>query len=269
MTSQRMRKSRPAHEAMPEDKLEEKPFLEHLEDLRQTIIKALLVFGGAFLVCIPLTIKGYTIALLKRPLVSAISRMGETTNAAPLPTLYPAGGFVVAMKISLVAALVISLPFILYFIGGFVLPALTKRERRYFKPALACGSLLFYLGIVLCYFLTLPWALQFFWRFNDFMGVENLWTINEYVKFTGRLLIAFGLIFEIPLVILLLVKIGILNYRILSEKRRYAIVIAFVMAAILTPPDVITQLMMAVPLVVLYELCVLVARLMRSKDVAV
>jgi len=97
------------------------------------------------------------------------------------------------------------------------------------------------------------------------MGVENLWTINEYIKFTGRLLIAFGLIFELPLVILFLVKIGVLNYQILSQKRRYAIVIAFIMAALLTPPDVITQLMMAVPLVLLYELCVFGARLMECR----
>ena len=90
-------------------------------------------------------------------------------------------------------------------------------------------------------------------------------TINEYIKFAGRLLIAFGLIFELPLIILFLVRIGVLNYQILSQKRRYAIVIVFVAAAILTPPDVITQLMMAIPLLVLYELCVWGARLMSSE----
>ena len=262
-----MKKNHPAHERSHEEKLEEKPFLEHLEDLRRTIIKALLVFGCAFLLCVPLTFRGFTVAIFKRPLVHALTRVNESVEAVRLPTLYPAGGFIVAMKISLEVALVISLPFILYCIGDFVLPALTRHERRYFAPVLVAGSLLFYCGIILCYFLTLPWALQFFWKFNSLMGIDNLWTINEYVKFAGRLLIAFGLIFEMPLVILFLVKIGVLDYRILSQKRRYAIVIAFIVAALLTPPDAITQLMMAIPLVALYELCVLGAWLMRGKNV--
>lgn len=262
-----MRRENPARETAPEGRLEEKPFLEHLEDLRRTLIRVLLTFGCAFLFCLPLTIKGWTVALLKRPLVIALSRMLEGDSAALLlPTLAPAGGVAVAIKISFEAALVVSFPILLYLVGNFVFPALTRRERRYFTPALAGGAILFYTGMALCYFVTLPWALQFFWNFNELMGIHNLWTINEYVRFASRLLLAFGLVFELPLVILSLVKIGILDYKILREKRRYAIIIAFVAAAILTPPDAVTQIMMALPLLLLYEICVWGARFMRDSD---
>lgn len=260
-----MNQNRPVPEETLKDRLEEKPFLEHLEDLRRAIIKALLVFGGAFVLCIPLTVRGFTIGLLKRPLLLALMRaQRDTISGSLLPTLSPAGGFAVAMKVSLGCALVLSFPVLLYLAGDFLLPALTKKERRYFSPALVAGAVLFYAGMALCYFVTMPWALQFFWKFNDVMGIENLWTINEYVKFTTRLLIAFGVVFEMPLVILFLVKIGVVDHGVLRRNRRYAIVIAFVVAAVLTPPDIVTQLIMAVPLVLLYELCVWGARMMEK-----
>jgi len=246
------------------ERLEEKPFLEHLEDLRRTIIKALCAFGCAFLVSIPLTLRGYTLDLLKRPLMRAICREGgNPVQAALLPTLSPAGGIAVAMKVSAETALVISLPVILYLIGVFILPALTQKERRYFGPVLGGGTLMFYGGMAFCYFTTLPWTIQFFWSFNRLMGIGNLWTINEYVTFVSRMLIAFGLVFEFPLVVLSLVRAGVLGYRVLSEKRRYAIVFIFVLAAVMTPgPDVVSQIVMALPLLLLYEICVWGARLM-------
>ncbi len=231
----------------------EKPFLEHLEDLRRTAIKALLAYGCAAAVCFPLTLKGWIVDLLKRPLI----RAAAGGPPAPLPTLSPGGGFAVAMRISMEGAAVLSLPVLLFQIGGFVLPALTRRERACFVPALACGAALFYAGMAFCYLTALPWAVQFFWNFNRFMGIENLWTINEYIFFATRTLIAFGLVFEFPLVVLLLVKIGVLNRRMLSGKRSYAIVLIFVLAAVLTPgPDAVTQCLMAAPLLLLYEACV-------------
>ena len=252
-----MRRKIPAPEERSAERLEEKPFLDHLEDLRRTLIKALLVFGGAFLLAVPLTVRGYTLRVLKRPLVIALSRIGGSeAGSAALPTLSPAGGFSVAMKVSLGCALVISFPLMLYFAGSFVLPALTRRERRYFTPTLAGGTALFYAGMALCYLVTLPWAIQFFWKFNALMGIGNLWTINEYTKFAARLLIAFGVIFELPMVVLFLVKIGVVDYRMLRSARRYAILCIFVVAAILTPPDAVTQVMMAIPLLILYEICV-------------
>ena len=256
------------HAPAQAEKLEEKPFLEHLEDLRRTIIKALCAFGCAFLVSVPLTIRGYTLGLLKRPLMLVIGRQGGSPAAAAiLPTLSPAGGIAVAMKVSAETALVISLPILLYFIGIFVLPALTQRERRYFGPALGGGTLMFYAGMAFCYFTTLPWTIQFFWSFNNLMGIGNLWTINEYVTLVSRMLIAFGLVFEFPLVVLFLVRAGILSYRVLSEKRRYAIVLIFILAAVMTPgPDVVSQVVMALPLLLLYEICVWGAKLIERRE---
>ena len=257
-----MRSDLPPPDAAASPVAEEKPFLDHLEDLRRTMLRAVLAYGCVVLLCIPLTLKGYTVGLLKRPLMRA------TAGGAPatLPTLTPGGGFAVAMKVSLESAIVLSLPLLLYFIGGFVFPALTKRERGYFVPALACGAALFYAGMVFCYFTTLPWALQFFWNFNRLMGIDNLWTINEYISFVSRTLIAFGLVFEFPMVVLFLVKVGILSRRVLSQNRSYAIVLIFVLAAVLTPgPDAVTQCLMAAPLVLLYEACVVGARLMERR----
>jgi sec-independent protein translocase protein TatC len=228
----------------------------------------LLALGAAFAFCFPLTLKGYTITMLKRPLLGALRRAGgNPALEGMLPTLYPAGGFAVAMKVAAECAVVVALPFLIYFAGVFVLPALTRRERTYFAPALIAGAVLFYAGMAFCYLTTLPWALRFFWEFNRLMGIDNLWTINEYITFTSRLLIAFGIVFELPMVILFLVRVGILDHRILSEKRRYAIVLVFVVAAVMTPgPDVVSQVIMALPLLLLYELCVWAAKLMERLD---
>lgn len=264
-----MNRSHPAPEPSEREQPDEKSFIDHLEELRWTIIRVLLVFLCAFACCIPLTLRGYTINLLTRPLAAATGRTGSGSPGIVLPTLYPAGGFAVAMKVSLELALVLSLPLVLYFVGLFLLPALTRRERRYFVPALLYGALLFYAGAAFCYFTVLPWALRFFWDFNRFLGIENLWTINEYISFASRTLIAFGLVFELPLVILFLVAVGLLNYRMLSEKRRYAIVAAFIVAAVLTPgPDAVSQICMTIPLLLLYEICVWGARAMEIRRAA-
>ncbi|MCX6356576.1 MAG: twin-arginine translocase subunit TatC [Candidatus Aureabacteria bacterium] len=257
----------PAPTAPPEGGAEGKPFLDHLEELRRTLIKILLVFAAVFCACLPLTMKGFTLQFLTYPLRVAVGPEGGSIARGAMPTLSPSGGFAVAMKLSTEAAILFSLPLILFVAGGYVLPALTARERRYFVPALAAGALLFYAGIAFCYFTTLPWALGFFWRFNRALGLENLWTVNEYVAFASRLLIAFGLVFELPVVVLFLVRMGVLSYRLLSRGRRYAIVSIFILAAVMTPgPDVVSQVLMALPLLALYELCVWGARMMELKD---
>jgi len=262
-----MNRSLPHPEERAEKIPDEKPFLAHLEELRWTLIRILLAFLCAFAVCVPLTLRGYIIRLLRYPLHFSVTHIqGGSLPDVVLLTLYPGGGFSVAMKVSVEAALVISLPFILYFAGLFILPALTRNERRYFAPVLAGGVLLFYGGITFCYFAVLPFALGFFWKFNSLLGIQNLWTINDYVAFVSTTLLAFGLVFELPLVVLFLVRAGILTYRILSEKRRYAIVLIFVAAAFLTPgPDMVSQILMAIPLLLLYEICVWGAKIMERR----
>jgi len=262
-----MNRSLPHPEERAEKIPDEQPFLAHLEELRWTLIRILLAFLCAFAVCVPLTLRGYIIRLLRYPLHFSVTHIqGGSLPDVVLLTLYPGGGFSVAMKVSVEAALVISLPFILYFAGLFILPALTRNERRYFAPVLAGGVLLFYGGITFCYFAVLPFALVILCKFNSLLGIQNLWTINDYVAFVSTTLLAFGLVFELPLVVLFLVRAGILTYRILSEKRRYAIVLIFVAAAFLTPgPDMVSQILMAIPLLLLYEICVWGAKIMERR----
>ncbi|MDD5557158.1 MAG: twin-arginine translocase subunit TatC [bacterium] len=255
---------RPPPDAAAPEAPVEKPFIEHLEDLRRTLFTVLAAFGVAFAVCLPLTIRGYTVAVLMRPLGAAAVAAGEQAPSG-LPTLSPAGGVAAAMKIAAGAALVLALPFMLYAAGMFILPALTRRERRLFAPALIAGAALFYAGMAFCYFTTLPLAIRFLWNFNRMMGIENLWTINEYTTFVTRLLLAFGLVFELPLVVIVLVALGILDRRTLSAGRGYAIVSIFVLAAVLTPPDAVSQVMMAVPMLLLYEACIAAARVIESR----
>lgn len=177
-----------------------------------------------------------------------------------LRNLNPAEGFLVAFHIALYASLVVSAPFWLYFLGQFILPALHVRERRFLFTWLGWGVLLFLLGIVLTYFVLLPLALRASIEYSTLLGFDAYeWRADEYIRFTCKFLLGMGLGFQFPLVVLTLVKLGILGYRQLAHFRRHVIVVSFVLGAILTTPEVITQVAMAVPLCLLYEICIWLA----------
>jgi sec-independent protein translocase protein TatC len=172
----------------------------------------------------------------------------------------PAEGFMVAFHIALYASLVVSAPFWLYFLGQFILPALHVRERRFLFTWLGWGVLLFLLGVLLTYFLLLPLALRASIMYSNLLGFDPYeWRADEYISFTCKFLLGMGLGFQFPLVVLTLVKLGILNYRQLAHFRRHVIVLSFILGAILTTPEVITQVAMAVPLCLLYEVCIWLA----------
>jgi len=174
--------------------------------------------------------------------------------------LSPAGSFIVATKVAFYGGLVLAAPFIFYFVAHFVFPALKMREKKYIDRGLAFGGGLFITGVCFCYFILMPVALTASAQYAEWLGfTANQWRAEDYVGFVCKFLLGMGLGFELPVVVLTLVKIGVLDYRLLASGRRYVIVISAVLGAVLTTPEVITQILMAVPLYLLYEICVWVA----------
>ena len=180
--------------------------------------------------------------------------------AIDLINLSPVGGFVVALQVALYGGLVVAAPFLFYFIGQFVFPALKMKEKKYLYRGLTVGVALFMTGVCFCYFVLMPVALAASQQYSNWLGFSaTQWRAEDYMSFVCKFMLGMGLGFELPVVILTLVKIGILNYRFLSQARRYMIVINLVLGALLTTPEVITQVLMALPLQLLYEISVWIA----------
>ena len=177
-----------------------------------------------------------------------------------LINLSPAGGFVVAFQVAIYGGVLLASPFIFYFIAAFVFPALKIRERKYVYRGLLIGIGLFLAGVAFCYFALMPVALAAAQMYSRWLGLGALqWRAEEYISFVCKFLLGMGLGFELPVVVLTLVKIGVVDYRLLSKARRYMIVINLFLGAILTTPEVLTQMLMFVPLQLLYEVTVWIA----------
>ena len=177
-----------------------------------------------------------------------------------LINLSPAGGFIVAFQVALYGGTVMAAPFILYFILSFIFPALKMREQKYVHRGLIFGAGLFLAGVTFCYFGLMPVALSASQMYSNWLGFGAMqWRAEDYISFICKFMLGMGLGFELPVVLLTLVKIGVLNYRRLRAMWRYMIVIVLVLGGLLTTPEVITQVMMAVPLYGLYEISVWIA----------
>lgn len=177
-----------------------------------------------------------------------------------LVNLTPAGGFFVAFQVAFYGGMVLASPFLLYFIASFVFPALRMKERKYIYRALFIGGGLFLIGVSFCYFVLMPVALAASQMYSQWLGLGAMqWRAEEYISFVCKFMLGMGLGFELPVVILTLVKIGVLNYRTLRAMWRYMIVINLILGAVLTTPEVVTQVLMAVPLYMLYEITVWIA----------
>ena len=226
-----------------------KPFLAHLEDLRKALIRCIAALAAGMAIAIPLTPQ--IMALLERPL-----RIVTDNPAQFLRSLEVAGAFTVSLKIALWAGLLFSSPFLLLFIGAFVFPGLTGKEKKMVINASGFAVVLFAAGVLFGYAFTLPAALRIMFGMHEWLGIRPEWTVTSYVTFALQLLIGFGLVFEMPTILLTLGKLGIISSLQLRTMRRHAIVIILIVAAALTPPDVFSQLLMALPLVGLYELCI-------------
>ena len=177
-----------------------------------------------------------------------------------LINLTPAGGFFVAFQVALYGGMVLAAPFLLFFIAQFVFPALKINERKHIYRAIFIGGGLFFIGVAFCYFVLMPFALAASQMYSNWLGLGALqWRAEEYISFVCRFMLGMGLGFEMPVVLLTLVKIGVINYRTLRSMWRYMIVINMVLGALLTTPEVLTQVLMAVPLYLLYEISVWIA----------
>src|SRR6478736_3522788 len=221
-----------------------KPFLEHLEDLRWTIVKMALTLGIAMISCF--AFRSSLVRIIQAPLNHLGSQVG---------TLKALG---------ITDSIVIS--FHLAFYAEFVLPALTAVEKRFIFPAIVVSFALFLLGVLVCYFWLLPKTILFFFRDTESLGWAPTWTVQQYYSFVTRFTIGFGLAFELPVVVLALVRFGLITYRFMARTRPYAIVLIFVLATIITPtPDILTLVAMALPMCLLYESCIWIAWLMERR----
>jgi sec-independent protein translocase protein TatC len=177
-----------------------------------------------------------------------------------LITLGPAAGFLVAFQVAFYGGLVMASPFIFYYVISFIFPALKMREQKYVHRGLFYGGGLFLTGVTFCYFFLMPFALAASQRYSEWLGLSAFqWKAEDYFSFVCRFMLGMGLGFEMPVVILTLVKIGVLNYSSLAKGRRYMVVINLVLGAVLTTPEVLTQIIMFLPLQSLYEISIWIA----------
>lgn len=242
----------------PADSSRTMPFLQHLEELRRAVLGSLGALVVGMGLAIPFAPRVFRI--LQRPLTTL------TGDAEPfLRTLDVSGGFTLAMQLVFWTGLLISLPVILYFIGGFISPGLTPRERRLAGRAVIVAAGLFVLGVWIGYTVSLPIALKVMLQTNVWLGIRAEWIVSSYIVFTLQLLVAFGLVFELPVLLTALGWMGLVSSARLRAARRVVIVVILVIAMILTPPDVFTQLIMAIPLILLYEVCIVLIRIAESR----
>ena len=206
--------------------------------------------------------------LLLQPDTNILTSTDDAGKAGPeLKSMSPLSGFLVALQMAFYGGIMVALPFILYFLGQFIFPALRKKEKKYLTMSVIIGGGLFFLGAAFCYFLLMKIALSTAALFANWLDFgADMWRAEDYIKFVCKFMIGMGLAFELPVVILLLVKIGVLDYKKLAKFRMYWVVINLVLASVLTPPDIITQVLMALPMQLFYELSVLIAWIWYRRD---
>ena len=229
-----------------------KSFLEHLEDLRWVFIKTGAALLVSMIIC--LVAAPTLIGLLKYPLM-------KSGVAVDLESFGPMGGFTISLKLGFYGGLVLALPFMLYFVGEFIVPALKRRERKYFLRAFTIGTGFFLLGLVLCYNYIMPISLRGLVQYNTWVGLKTeTWRAEEYFEFATKFLFGVGLLFETPVVVLSLVRLGVIPHHVLIKGRSYMFIINFVFCAIITPADMVTTFIMAIVLQVCFEVCILISK---------
>lgn len=236
---------------------EKQPFLSHLRELRDRLVICIIVLGIAFLVTY------YFKESIFQFLMSPFIRVMPAKSSFIFTSITEA--FITYFKISFVAALFLAAPVILYEFWMFVSPGLYEKEKKYVYPFIFFGSSCFICGALFCYFVVMPSLYRFFVSYAaDF--IIPMPGLRDYMSLTLKLIVIFGLLFELPLLAFYLAKAGIINARLLSSKRRYAILIIFIVAAFITPPDVVSQILLAIPLWALYEISIIIARIFGKKE---
>jgi len=235
-----------------EDSGLQETFLSHLFELRDRIIKASLAIIVVF-VCLVYWAPDI-FHLFAQPLLQALPAGGKmiVTDVT--------GSFFVPMKVTMLVAFIIALPVVMYQLWAFIAPGLYLHERKLILPLVVSSYTLFIIGMAFAYFLVFPTVFKFMASYNAPLGAEMSTDIDNYLSFAMTTFLAFGITFEVPVVVVVLVRMGMVPLAKLKEIRPYVIVGAFVISAVVTPPDVLSQLLLAVPMTLLYELGLLIAR---------
>ena len=236
----------------------EETFISHLVELRDRIIRA-----GASVIDVFIGLVYWApdiFKLLARPLMQNLPKDGKmiVTDVT--------GSFFVPMKVTMLVAFVIALPIVLYQIWAFVAPGLYQHEKKLVAPLVGSSYTLFLCGMAFAYFIVFPTIFRVMAHYNAPLGAEMTTDIDNYLSFVLTMFLAFGVTFEVPIVVVLLARMGVVSIKKLKEIRPYVIVGAFVISAVVTPPDVFSQLILAIPLIVLYEAGIIAARLVVGKD---
>ncbi|OPX34144.1 MAG: twin arginine-targeting protein translocase TatC [Desulfobacteraceae bacterium 4484_190.2] len=238
------------------DSAEKQPFLSHLEELRKRLVVCAIGVGAGFVIAYIFAERLFQ--LLVAPL-KAVMPEGDQLIFTNLPEM-----FFAYIKVAFIAGIMAAAPLIFYQLWMFIAPGLYRKEKKMAIPFVISSTILFVGGALFGYFVVFPFGFKFFIGFSN-EYIKALPSVKQYFSFSMKLLFAFGVVFELPVIIFFLSKMGIVTPQFLSQKRKYAILLTFVLAAILTPPDVITQCMMAGPLIVLYEIGIVVSRIAQKK----
>ncbi len=235
---------------------EKQPFLGHLEELRKRLVAISIGVGVAFVVCYIFSERLFQYLIMP---LKAVLPEGDRLIFTNLPEM-----FITYLKVSLIAGILLAAPYIFYQVWLFIAPGLYQREKKYVIPFVLFSTILFVGGALFGYFVVFPFGFKFFLGFSN-EYVKALPSVKQYFSFSIKLLFAFGVVFELPVVVFFLTKMGIVTADFLKKQRKYAILLTFVIAAILTPPDVATQCMMAGPLIILYEISIIISKMARRK----
>ena len=241
---------------MTENEAEKIPFTGHLEELRKRLVACFIAIGIGFVISYGFKEKLFDI--LSHPLISVMGADDKLIFTG-LPE-----AFFTYLKVAFLSGFMLAAPVVLYQFWMFVAPGLYKKERSLLVPIVLLSSVFFVGGALFGYFIVFPFGFKFFLGFAS-ETIKPLPSMREYLSFSAKLLLAFGLVFELPLIITFLAKLGLVSVEFLKKNRKYALILFFAGSAILTPPDVVTQIMMAFPLMLLYEISIIGARVFGKK----
>jgi sec-independent protein translocase protein TatC len=231
----------------------EQPFVSHLIELRDRLIRACLAIGICFGVLMVWPGSAHLYDLLAEPLVAHLPKGGTLIATSVISP------FLVPLKITLMAAFLVALPVVLYQVWAFVAPGLYTHEKKLVLPLVISSTLLFFLGVAFCYFFVFGRVFTFIQSFAP-KSVSAMPDIEAYLSFVLTMFIAFGAAFEVPIVVVVLARMGLVSIEKLRSFRAYFVVLAFIIAAVLTPPDIVSQLALAIPMVLLYEVGIVAAQ---------